>query len=226
MCNECYVCLEKNNLPKYAMNNNLVIGKVPEQFVRLTIVEECCISRARILMNMIKLDNKGANGIRGNVITFPQNPDNILNVLPQIPNSTDFQILFSGKNKPTKLDLKKVLRFRRSIIQNCLLWLQKNNKFYADIIIDETLLNQLPENDIPDLLFDNIVFNEEVTYLTEETIGYDQIDRNNIEILDHSDLQSSGLLSVIDFTILTEKDKIELIQTKHLNSKILYIPHG
>ena len=59
---------------------------------------------------MIKLDHKGASGIRGNIITFPQNPDKILLVLPQIPTSSEIHILFTGKNKPTKLDLKKVLR--------------------------------------------------------------------------------------------------------------------
>jgi hypothetical protein len=49
-------------MPIYALNNILYLGKLPEELKDLTIVEEVCIARARILLNMIKLDSKGASG--------------------------------------------------------------------------------------------------------------------------------------------------------------------
>jgi hypothetical protein len=84
-------------MPIYSLKNKFYIGKLPEELKDLTIVGEACNARARILLNMIKLDTKGASGFRGNVITFPQNPDKILQILPQLPTSNELQILFTEK---------------------------------------------------------------------------------------------------------------------------------
>ena len=178
---------------------------------------------------MCKLDHKGSSGIRENVITFSQNPDKILQILPQIPSSSEIQILFTGKNKPLKNDLKKILCVRRNKIENCLIWLKSNNLVYKDITIDYDNLNRLPENDVPDEVFNEISYkadNMDSDELFCNEIGTDLIDRNNIEINDTNDLQSSGLISVLDATILSEKDKIEMIKYKHLNNKVLTIPCG
>ena len=50
--------------------------------------------------------------------------------------------------------------------------------------------------------------------------GYDQSDRNNIDIIETNDLQSSGLMSVLDATGLSEIEKIEMIQCKKINKNI------
>jgi hypothetical protein len=51
-------------------------------------------------------------------------------------------------------------------------------------------------------------------------INEPQIDRNNIDIIETNDLQSSGLMSVLDATGLCEIDKIEMIQCKKFNNNI------
>ena len=73
-----FVMIVKNKMPKYSLSNKLYVGKLPDDLKDLTIVEAAYIARARIFMNMIKLDFKGASGLRGNVITLPQNPDKII----------------------------------------------------------------------------------------------------------------------------------------------------
>ncbi len=55
---------------------------MPDGLKDLAIVEETCIARARILVNMIKLDSKGTRCLKGNVKPFSQNPDKILQSLP------------------------------------------------------------------------------------------------------------------------------------------------
>ena len=107
VCDDCYSFLHKKKLPIHSFENHLYIGKMPEELKDLTIVEECCIARAWILMNLIKLDDKGATGIRGNFITFPQNPNKILQILPQIPSSTEIQIIFTLKKNLWQLIWKK-----------------------------------------------------------------------------------------------------------------------
>jgi hypothetical protein len=41
-------------MPIYSLYNNLYIDKLPEELKDFKIVEEACIARARILLNMIK----------------------------------------------------------------------------------------------------------------------------------------------------------------------------
>ena len=47
--------------------------------------------------------------------------------------------------------------------------------------------------------------------LVNNEIGCDQIDRNNIEITDTNDLQSSGLISVLGATYYQKKIKLKLL---------------
>jgi hypothetical protein len=182
-------------MPIYSIKNKLYIGKLPEELKDLTIVEEACIARARILLNMIKFDSKGASGLRGNVITFLQNPDRILQYLPQF-TSNELQILFTGKKKPSKDDLKKILRVRRSHIQKSLNWLKLNNILYQDVIINDKKIDELSEDDIPENIFNEISYDDENCEDSEEknlyVNGYDQIDRKIIDIIETNDLQSSG----------------------------------
>jgi hypothetical protein len=134
------------------------------------------------------------------------------------------------KKNPSKDDLKKILRVRRFVIQKCLYWLKMNTILYQDVIINDKKLYELPEDDIPENIFNEISYNDENCEDSEEKDlcinGYDRIDRNNIDIIETNDLQSSGLMNVLDATGLSESDKIEMIQFKKINNNILTIPHG
>jgi hypothetical protein len=105
-----------------------------------------------------------------------------------------------------------------------------NTILYQDVIINDKKLYELPEDDIPENIFNEISYDDENCENSEEknisVNSYDQIDRNNIDIIETNDLQSSGLMSVLDATGLSEIDKIEMIQCKKINNNILTIPHG
>ena len=53
-------------------------------------------------------DTSGQFKMSGNVITYPQNPDSILQLLPQIPTSTTIQIILIG-NKSRLFSLLSTL---------------------------------------------------------------------------------------------------------------------
>jgi hypothetical protein len=105
-----------------------------------------------------------------------------------------------------------------------------NNILYQDVIINDIKLEELPVDDIPDNIFNEISYDDDYCENSEEknlcVNGYDQIDRKNIAIIKTNDLQSSGLMSVLDATGLSEIEKIEMIQCKKINNNILTIPHG
>jgi hypothetical protein len=108
--------------------------------------------------------------------------------------------------------------------------LKINNLLYKDVIINENKIAELPEDDIPESIYNEISYNDdncEESEVKDMSInGYDQIDRNNIEINETNDLQASGLISFLDATGLSDIDKIEMIESKKLNNNILTIPHG
>lgn len=124
------------------MANNLYLGDVPPELQNLTIIEQSLISRCRIKCNIIKIHTSSNKDnylsqlkVSGNIITYPQNPDNILTLLPALPNTEEFQIAFVGKIKPPDETIKKLFKVRKTVIVNALLWLKNNNLFYKDIII-------------------------------------------------------------------------------------------
>lgn len=129
----------------------------------MTYVEESLIARARIRCNIFKLSNKrvikdNISQLKccGNVNTFPQNPNELLTILPSLPSSDIIQIVFIGTNIPNDLHLKKIFTVRRQKVKDVLIWLKLNNPYYANVQISEENLNKLPDDDIPSNIYDNI----------------------------------------------------------------------
>jgi hypothetical protein len=67
----------------------------------LTCVEESVIARHRIKATIIKINSSQHHSqlkMRGNVITFSQKPDNIIDILPNNLNNELFQVYFNTIN--------------------------------------------------------------------------------------------------------------------------------
>ena len=92
-----------------------------------------------------------------NIITFSQNPDNLLTLLPNIPTAEYFQIAFVGTQKPCEKRIHKLFRVRRNLIQQTLIWLKKN-PLYKNVEIVESLMETLPLDDIPATIRDHYTY--------------------------------------------------------------------
>jgi hypothetical protein len=87
----------------------------------------------------------GQHGYRENVINFAQDIREFTTHLPRHSSSLDiFIIRRQSANDPTKF---KNFTVRHAKVARALLWLKKNNCYYCDIIIDDNILQSLPEND-------------------------------------------------------------------------------
>lgn len=97
----------------------MYVGTVPDELKDLNIIEQSLISRCRIKCTIIKIKTYKSNHqfsqlkFCGNVITYPQNPDNILKLLPLLPTGEDFQMAFIGKIKPTEDFIYKLFKVRK-----------------------------------------------------------------------------------------------------------------
>ena len=161
ICETCSSALKRNRLPEKALANNLYTGKIPHELSDLTCVEESLIARCRVKCTIYKITQRSFGNtsqlkLCGNIITFPQNPDRILDLIPQKPEQDTFQIVFIGKVKPTNEQLKRLFTVRYTKVKNALEWLKKHNHLYKDVKINEQLLEQLPQNDVPNFIADNI----------------------------------------------------------------------
>ena len=133
-------------------------------------------------------------GVRGHIIIYPQHPSEIAKILPPPINDllTPICVLFVGANPPTLQWLHekaKPLTVRCEKVCNALTWLKKNNPLYADIEINNNLLNSLDENHILPYHIEHIVPSDEI----ENLVSHYDDDTNNANINIESTSPESGI---------------------------------
>jgi len=150
-------------------------------FVDLTCVEESVIAKHHVKALIFNITTKNyfaQTKIRGNVITYPQNPETILNKLPSMPQIELFQVAFVGKSRPNPLTVKQIFRVRKAKINNALECLSEINVKYTNVEKCENSLNALPEDDIPKEIEDNFIYVDQEDK-NNTKVGYDNINREN-----------------------------------------------
>lgn len=121
-CRFCYRTLTKKVLPRCALANRMFLGEVPDCLKDLTVVEEAMIARRRAKCWIIHLNDVGAGvhtsdrgashgarlpttqrGMKGHIIVYPSNPQNIGSVLPPSMEDTvtPMCVVFVGSTRPS-----------------------------------------------------------------------------------------------------------------------------
>jgi hypothetical protein len=174
VCNSCRCALvlkKEVKMPRFALANDLWGGPIPDELRELTMGEVICISRARTYSKLIRIgrwqgqgnDDSRQRAQRGNTVSFPQEPAQLLNVLPRVATLTDFvTVILSG---PDNIALRHVkeLHVRQWKIRRALQWLILHNPEYKEVVIDHDALHDLPGADygsnggIPTILIDAAV---------------------------------------------------------------------
>ena len=97
--------------------------------------------------------------MRGSLCSYPLNTEKVADMLTgkSSPHKLDLPsliaILYIGAGKLPDESLKHLLHVWHEKVWNALVWFKQNNmKYYGDIEISDLLLQQLPEDDIPDQL--------------------------------------------------------------------------
>ena len=161
LCKTCYNSLRKRKTPPLSLANGTYLGPIPSELSDLTPVEEAMIARCRAKCWIIQLKEDSPTivmpetqqGVHGHIIIYPQRPSEIAKVLPPSINDllTPICVLFVGANTPSLEWLRekaKPLCIRREKVRNALKWLKENNHLYADIEINNDVLNSLDDNHI------------------------------------------------------------------------------
>ena len=144
----CDHCHRDKSIPKlFSSQNNPIHGPVPQCLSQLSVVEEMMIAQIAPMMQMYVLPF-GQYGYRGNVLNLPQGIQSLATFLPRTGKSVGvITVRLKGKN-----DSHKDFRVTRDRVQEALLWLRRNNRYYCNIEIDYAALNALPDDGpLPDL---------------------------------------------------------------------------
>ena len=131
----------------------------------MTCVEESCVARHHVHANIIRIDTTNYASqfkSKGNIIMFPQQPESILNSLPNLPRKDLFQVTFVGKNRPNPTQVKQLLRVRRDEIEWVLKYLKENNWLWENVQICDTKLSQLPVDDVHSEMVENFIYTNQI----------------------------------------------------------------
>ena len=179
--------------------------------------------------------------MKGNIITYPQEPNQLLNLLPEIPASDMIQIIFIGTVKPAYIDLNKIFNVRRERIKITLEWLIKNNHLYKTVKISDENLSKFPADGVPDIILNNIEYIESDDLNYYENKGYDSLNLTANSTFDNSDivLENSGLFETDESLKMSIIDQINVLKNKKSSNrkstiisddiptnKNILIPHG
>ena len=192
LCRECLESLRKENTdlpPKFSLANNLWIGEIPHELQNLTFPEQLLLAQLYPRVFVFKLFPKKVNGIRstatlqsglrGNVSTYALNSDAVAdmitgNLMPRPPRilASVIAITFIGLGNLPHQCLRSLFRVRRQVLLRALVWLKNNNRHYSNIEINEQVMQQLPEDDVPEEILSILQHSEDVAAIDEETAGY------------------------------------------------------
>ena len=190
ICGECLRDLQKATHlpPKFSLANNLWIGAVPAELGCLTFPEQLLIAHLYPRVYVFKLFLKSGGGptdgmqrgMRGNMSTYELNVDAMTamvegKLMPRPPTilSSLIAVTYIGVGNISKKWLHSTFRVRRHHVARALRWLQEHNpKYYGDITISGTQLDQLPEDDIPDEILGLIRQSNDAGLVDQESSGY------------------------------------------------------
>ncbi len=185
ICAQCYNSLNNKKKPQPPKNSIFLTnigGDVPDCLKDLTFPEQLMISPIACKSYVVKLVSHGSKSsaqraIKGNTISFMQDTQEVIKNLPCLNTVNDnLKVAFIGDTScPLPIQkMKKILVVRREKVRNALIWLCENNLAFKELGIswDKSVVDSLPENDIPADILDNITRSNDVDSASEESSSY------------------------------------------------------
>src|SRR6202000_2564924 len=143
VCMRCYNNLARNKVPPKAKINLLELPPLPKQIADLSPAEARLIAQVKAYMKVYLLCNgRGQKAMKGLVIHFPQQVDEVITQLPLSPSNADLIVV---NEKGDRVEHVTTLKVRPKYIYDALCWLVANNPLYFNISIN----NNVEFNDFP-----------------------------------------------------------------------------
>ena len=209
---ECLICKKRQivslsnrkpckNCMLFSGTNDMDPGSVPHELQGLSFVERQLIARIHPVLSVYQV-KKCQFRYKGNVINFPQDVQEVANILPHtvkgLKSIVTFSLHYEGGFKEFNVRRKKVI--------DALVWLKRYNPLYADVEIDIDRCNLLPDDGDVSSEFSSLgvkgnnVDDDEVDDVDEEVNDITGEEEINDEI---------SFTDVPDLSEVPQKDQIE-----------------
>ncbi|KAJ7161927.1 hypothetical protein C8R43DRAFT_880400, partial [Mycena crocata] len=114
-------------------------------------------------------------GIRGHIIVYPQRPSAIAEKLPPSLEdiTTPICVIFVGAHPPTREWLQTKARpliVRKERVMRALAWLKVHNPLYKNVVVDQDVLKDLPDETIPPFHVQHILPNARIDVTTSDYV--------------------------------------------------------
>ncbi|CAG8720803.1 17500_t:CDS:2 [Cetraspora pellucida] len=149
-----------------------------EQMFDLTEIEEMLIAQIFPVISVYCLRG-GQYTYKGNVINFPQDVHEFAIRLPRQPSSLDVLVV---RRQSASGPAFRDFNVRCVKIAKALIWLKSNNRYYANIEIDNEALQSLPENGPIDNYLPQVQNTEDESLNDDENETDDIIIRNFVPV--------------------------------------------
>ncbi|KAE8249631.1 hypothetical protein A4X13_0g5133 [Tilletia indica] len=186
ICQDCHSSLTSSppKLPALSLANSNIRGWLPPDLQDCTWLEERLCAKYLASAYIIRLYDVTSPGapetrprvMKGHACAFPLNTVSTAVKLPWTFSDAGplLSCLVIGPRPPRQQDLQKVFTVRRQKVLDLLKFLRANFLDYPQFPIDDDALNQLPENDVPELLMRFVVHQQQgdvPSLFEEETSG-------------------------------------------------------
>ncbi|KAN0069377.1 hypothetical protein V8E54_012392 [Elaphomyces granulatus] len=203
-CKLCHSDILRSKIPKFSALNSVNVvmcHDYPAVLKNLTLVEECVIARRHPVGSILKLrpgnrrSPSNYYALEGHLIVFPQDPSNLLQILPSptLRFQDIIKVFWVGKLQPSLDDLKPFLKIRKHRVLAALLWLVAHNRHYHDLTINHSLLSSWPTEFIPEQISAHMT-HIEISDHTEREGYVANLETGNFE----NDLQATASESFAD----------------------------
>ena len=180
-CKLCYGDILRSKIPKFSALNSVNVvmcHDYPAVLKDLTLVEECVIARRHPVGSIVMLrpgnrwSPSSYKALEGHLIVFPQDPGNLLQILPSptLRLQDIIKVFWVGKLQPSPEDMKPFFNIRKHRVLAALLWLVAHNRHYHDLAINHSLLSSWPAEFIPEQISANMTHIETSDHTERE--GY------------------------------------------------------
>ncbi|KAE8250676.1 hypothetical protein A4X13_0g4500 [Tilletia indica] len=173
ICQECHTSLTASppKLPALSLANGNIRGWLPSHLQDCTWLEERLCAKYLASAYIIRLYDVTTPGapearprvMKGHSCAFPLNTVSTAVKLPWAFSDAGplLSCLVIGPRPPRQQDLRNVFKVRRQNVLDLLTFLRANFHDYPQFPIDENALNQLPEDDVPELLMRFVVHQQQ-----------------------------------------------------------------
>ena len=126
------------------------------------------------------------------------------------------KIVFIGKAKPQKKDLRNILTVRRQVVVDALTFLKQHHSMYSDIPMSSKNIRALPKNDVPTTMMKSITVFDKKNEDTDDLL--------NLPYMEDPVLLTHTGIADVDGSEISEKEKKCAAVGNH--EPVIAIPHG